>query len=74
MTGPLSSRGGSGLGRVMARALVTAGSRVVLVGRTKDTLLETADELGHESTRVCVADVAEPESVSGLSLSWRTSR
>jgi NAD(P)-dependent dehydrogenase (short-subunit alcohol dehydrogenase family) len=58
--------GGSGLGRVMARALVAAGSRVVLVGRTKDTLLETADELGHESTRVCVADVAEPESVSGL--------
>ena len=51
---------------MMARALVAAGSRVVLVGRTKDTLLETADELGHESTRVCVADVAEPESVSGL--------
>lgn len=58
---------GSGLGRVMARALDAAGARLILVGRTKETLAGTASRLTSPAgNRVCVADVADPAGVTAL--------
>jgi len=59
---------GNGLGRAIAIALAGAGARVILVGRTKTTLDETAGLLPGGSGRsvVAAADVASPESVDAL--------
>jgi len=58
---------GAGLGRAMARALDSAGARLILVGRTEATLAQTAGLLdGTAGRRVCVADVTDPEAVSAL--------
>jgi NAD(P)-dependent dehydrogenase (short-subunit alcohol dehydrogenase family) len=59
---------GNGLGRAIAVALAGAGARVVLAGRTKTTLDETAGLLPGGSGRsvVAAADVASPESVDAL--------
>ena len=70
---------GNGLGRAIAIALAGAGARVILVGRTKTTLEETADLIGAAAAPaaaapvVAPADVASPGSVDGLrdSLSGR---
>jgi NAD(P)-dependent dehydrogenase (short-subunit alcohol dehydrogenase family) len=62
VTGP-----GQGLGRVIARALAAAGARVILVGRTESTLIGTAASIGDDQrTRVCVADVSDPQEVAAL--------
>ncbi|HEV7975525.1 SDR family oxidoreductase [Amycolatopsis sp.] len=55
---------GSGLGRQIARALLSAGYRVVLAGRRAEALKETAED--SESALVVPTDVADPASVEAL--------
>jgi NADP-dependent 3-hydroxy acid dehydrogenase YdfG len=55
---------GSGLGRVVAAALLGAGYRVALAGRRRDALEETA--AGHAQAFVMPTDVAVAESVAQL--------
>ena len=55
---------GSGLGRVVAGALLDAGYRVALAGRRAEPLTETAD--GRPDALVHPTDVAEPASVAAL--------
>ena len=55
---------GSGIGRVVAAALLDAGYRVALVGRRADALAETA--AGREHALVQPTDVADPASVAAL--------
>ncbi|MCW2891889.1 MAG: oxidoreductase [Actinomycetia bacterium] len=64
---------GNGLGRAIAVALAGAGARVILTGRTTDTLVDTAEliagrALGHGQglARVAPGDVSSPESVEAL--------
>jgi NAD(P)-dependent dehydrogenase (short-subunit alcohol dehydrogenase family) len=59
---------GNGLGRAIAVALAGAGARVILVGRTKTTLDETAGLLPGAPGRhvVASANVADPMSVDAL--------
>jgi NAD(P)-dependent dehydrogenase (short-subunit alcohol dehydrogenase family) len=59
---------GNGLGRAIAIALAGAGARVILTGRTKATLDETAALLlgPADRTLVAPADVSNPESVDAL--------
>jgi NAD(P)-dependent dehydrogenase (short-subunit alcohol dehydrogenase family) len=59
---------GNGLGRAIAVALAGAGARVILAGRTKTTLDQTAGLLagGPGRSVVAPADVASPESVDAL--------
>jgi len=55
---------GSGVGRVVAGALLDAGYRVALAGRRADALAETA--AGRKHTLVQPTDVAAPASVNAL--------
>jgi NAD(P)-dependent dehydrogenase (short-subunit alcohol dehydrogenase family) len=55
---------GSGLGRVVAGALLDAGYRVALAGRRPDALAETA--AGRDHALVQPTDVADPASVAAL--------
>ncbi|MGE3288117.1 MAG: SDR family oxidoreductase [Pseudonocardia sp.] len=55
---------GSGIGRVVARALLGAGYRVALAGRRKDALEETA--AGQPSALVVPTDVADADDVRHL--------
>jgi NAD(P)-dependent dehydrogenase (short-subunit alcohol dehydrogenase family) len=55
---------GSGLGRVVARALLGAGYRVAVAGRRREPLLETAD--GHPSALAVPTDVGDAASVATL--------
>jgi NADP-dependent 3-hydroxy acid dehydrogenase YdfG len=55
---------GSGLGRHIARALLTAGYRVVLAGRRENALRETAGDSG--AALVVPTDVGDPVSVAAL--------
>jgi NADP-dependent 3-hydroxy acid dehydrogenase YdfG len=55
---------GSGLGRVVAAALLGAGYRVALAGRRRDALEDTA--AGHAQAFVMPTDVAHAESVAQL--------
>jgi NAD(P)-dependent dehydrogenase (short-subunit alcohol dehydrogenase family) len=64
----LVTGGGNGLGRSIAMALVGAGARVVVAGRTLASLVETV-ELGSQaggSLRAAPVDVADAASVAGL--------
>ncbi|MFD5422058.1 SDR family NAD(P)-dependent oxidoreductase [Streptomyces sp. NPDC127069] len=57
---------GTGIGRATARAFAAAGDRVVVVGRRKAPLEETAE--GHPGIRVLAGDVGgsgEPERIVG---------
>ncbi|WP_433155389.1 SDR family oxidoreductase [Actinomadura nitritigenes] len=63
---------GSGLGRAIARALLDAGHTVVLAGRTRASLHETAAD--HPRAHAVVADVTSPESVRALFSSAREPR
>ncbi len=66
MTGvALVTGGGSGIGRAAAVALAGAGFTVVVAGRRRRPLEETASEAGNGSTAI-VCDVSEPSSVSAL--------
>lgn len=61
----LVTGGGNGLGRAMCRALSAEGARVIVVGRTRESLEETVAGLpGAGSAEVC--DVADPDSVAAL--------
>src|SRR4051794_11707047 len=55
---------GSGIGRVVARALLDAGWSVALAGRHPETLAETAG--GADAALVVPTDVADPASVAEL--------
>ena len=55
---------GSGLGRVVAHALLDAGFSVSLAGRRADALDVTAD--GHPDALAVPTDVADPAAVEGL--------
>jgi NAD(P)-dependent dehydrogenase (short-subunit alcohol dehydrogenase family) len=55
---------GSGLGRVVATALLDAGYRVALAGRRRPALEETAG--GRDSALVVPTDVGNADSVAGL--------
>jgi NAD(P)-dependent dehydrogenase (short-subunit alcohol dehydrogenase family) len=55
---------GSGIGRVVAGALLDAGYRVALAGRRADALAEAAS--GREHALVQPTDVADPASVDAL--------
>jgi NADP-dependent 3-hydroxy acid dehydrogenase YdfG len=55
---------GSGLGRVVANALLGAGYRVALAGRRRDALEDTAD--GRAEALVVPTDVTDAESVAQL--------
>ena len=57
---------GNGLGRAIALALGAAGARVVLTGRTADTLAETARLAVSFETRNALVDVADAASVAAL--------
>lgn len=57
--------GGTGLGAAIARHLVRAGARVVLVGRRPAALEETAATLG-DAASAAACDVADPEAVDAL--------
>jgi 3-oxoacyl-[acyl-carrier protein] reductase len=57
--------GARGLGRATAEVLVAEGARVVLSGRSEDTLAAAADQLGDRAAYV-VADNADPETPSRL--------
>ncbi len=56
---------GNGLGRAIAVALSGAGARVVLCGRRREPLQETAALLGG-ACRLALVDVADPASVQAL--------
>ena len=66
MTGRIAvvTGAGSGVGRVVAGALLDAGYRVALAGRRADALAEPA--AGREHTLVQPTDVADPASVDAL--------
>jgi len=55
---------GSGIGRHVAHGLLEAGYRVVLAGRRRETLEETA--AGDERATVVPADVSDPAAVEAL--------
>jgi NAD(P)-dependent dehydrogenase (short-subunit alcohol dehydrogenase family) len=55
---------GSGIGRHVAHGLLAAGYRVVLTGRRREALEETA--AGDERATVVPADVSDPGAVDGL--------
>ena len=55
---------GSGLGRVVSRALLDAGYGVALAGRRADALDATAD--GHPDALAVPTDVADPAAVEAL--------
>jgi 3-oxoacyl-[acyl-carrier protein] reductase len=56
----LVTGGARGLGRATADVLVAEGARVVLSGRTQDTLAAAVEELGESATCV-VGDNADPD-------------
>src|SRR5437762_7019999 len=56
----------SGLGRVIARALLGAGWQVALAGRREELLTETAKDAPEVDALVGPADVTSPPSVAAL--------
>ncbi|MBN2022246.1 MAG: SDR family oxidoreductase [Pirellulales bacterium] len=61
----LVTGGSSGLGRVIARAFVEAGAKVVVVGLEPDAVAQAADELGAATLGVA-ADITRTEDVQML--------
>lgn len=60
---------GSGIGRATAIRLAKEGSKVILVGRTREKLMKVADEIHQivpESARIYVADVTDEDDVVAL--------
>src|SRR3954454_5458264 len=58
--------GSGGLGRATAEALVADGARVVISGRTQETVDGAVDELGSSSATGPVAENADPEAPRAL--------
>ncbi len=71
MSGPIAGRtalvtgAGNGLGRAIALELADRGARVVLAGRTRDTLDAVAREIGTPA-RVATVDTSSESSVTAL--------
>lgn len=61
----LITGGGSGLGRAMAQCMTAAGARVVLVGRRREMLKQTAAELGDRAACV-VHDITDVRAAPDL--------
>jgi citronellol/citronellal dehydrogenase len=62
----LVTGGGTGIGRATARRFASLGAHVAVLGRTRETLDETVQELrraGVEST-LCVADIRDKDAVA----------
>ncbi len=57
---------GGGIGRAIARALVGAGCEVWVVGRTRETLEETAQACGGEGVRVRPIDLTKTGEMEAL--------
>lgn len=57
---------GSGIGRAVAQALHNDEWTVVLAGRRKNPLLETANTCGNKRTLVVPTDITDPKSVQRL--------
>ena len=55
-----------GLGRATADALVAEGAKVVLSGRSEESLATAVAELGEDSATSVVADNADPETSGRL--------
>src|SRR6185503_5365819 len=68
----LVTGGARGLGRATADVLVAEGARVMLSGRTEDTLTAAVEELGDRATYV-VGDNADPDLPSRLMAAARQS-
>ena len=62
----LVTGGGGRLGGAIARALVEAGARVVLAGRSDERLAAVVAELGAERVSALPVDVADESSIAGL--------
>jgi NAD(P)-dependent dehydrogenase (short-subunit alcohol dehydrogenase family) len=62
----LVTGGGSGIGRAVAQAFLGAGYRVVLAGRRREPLEETARAAPPDRTLVVPTDVAEADQVAAL--------
>jgi NAD(P)-dependent dehydrogenase (short-subunit alcohol dehydrogenase family) len=58
----LITGGGTGIGRATAQRFAEEGARVVVFGRSRDTLKETASAIGEKCT-VHVGDVADSASL-----------
>ena len=56
---------GSGLGYAMAKCMVAAGAKVILVGRRKDVLEKAAEEIG-EAAYPEVFDITDSEAIAGF--------
>ena len=57
---------GSGVGKAAALALAGAGYAVVLVGRRRERLEETGNEMGSGASLVAATDVSDPAAVKDL--------
>ncbi|WP_026377441.1 SDR family NAD(P)-dependent oxidoreductase [Aestuariibacter salexigens] len=57
---------GSGIGRATAAVFANAGYAVVLNGRTKEKLEQSADQLDSNNALIVVGDVSKSEDVSAL--------
>lgn len=60
----LITGGGTGIGRATARQFAASGAEVLIVGRTAESLAETAEE--HSRVRTFVADIAEPNAPADI--------
>ena len=68
--GVVVTGGGGGLGSALAAELCRLGARVVVCGRTKETLAETVsaidDELGSDRAFAVTCDVRDPAAVAAM--------
>ncbi len=58
--------GASGIGKALAKALVSEGMKVVISDVEEPALETSVDEISDANVSGCVADVAKPESVQAL--------
>jgi NAD(P)-dependent dehydrogenase (short-subunit alcohol dehydrogenase family) len=56
--------GGTGIGRATARRFAAEGDQVLVVGRTAETLAETAN--GHDNIRTLVTDLTHPDAAGSV--------
>lgn len=59
----LVTGGGTGIGKAIAKAMLSEGAKVIIVGRKEEVLKEAQTELG-SSTEIMVCDVTQEEQVN----------